>query len=982
MASRSLGSLTADLILKMGGFKQGMDAAARETDRFEQRMKKNFSRITSGFKSLAGAFGVGIGFEALRRTAAAAIEYGDEIQKASAKTGIGVEAFSELAYAAKQSDIDLNSLGTALKKMQVGLSQAGSGAKGANETLAALGLTIAELQRLSPDQQFETLADRIAGLKDPADRTRAAVELFGKAGADLLPLFEQGAAGIRAAREEAQRMGATLTKEQAAALAEADDAIKRLNQSWSGFARTLTATVAPALTAIFDTITGQNNARLRDQIDILSRFEGRGALFIGSESMGTGFRSAEQILERRIELQKQLQQLENPRTNTLPPGGRNRAPFVPGFAAAADEPKAAKISKVASETDKARERVTEFIQRLQDQTATFGLTEAAALKYSITTGELSRDLVQLGTSAAPLREQLLGLADAVSRQEATSEITKQITALEQQATTLGLTEQQAFAYSVTQGELATVLAQTGTDAESLTVRLLDVNNRLAETRLEIERQSERESIFEATRTDAEQYAASLERLRELFVESEDQETYGRAVADAAGEYVDASSAAEEYRRVIEELNQQLSAGVLTQEAYDGAIARAKETFEEAGREAGKVFADEAKRNTQDVLADFLTDPFAKGLDGLVEDFGRTFQRIAANAVAAKIAESLFSGIDGWLSKLGGLFGGGGLLGGIFSGGQQTIEGIGGPIPIPSAASGAAEGAATAAAGTATATAITTAGTATATALTTAGTATATALTTSSTAGATAITTSLAAAFASGSSALAAAGVTLAAAITSAGAAAAAAISAAGASSGLASSAGGLGDIFVTAARMANGGLVSKDWASPAFRFAEGGTVNATRGGRIFGPGTGTSDSIPAITTTGRPLLLSSGEHITRAAVVREPGAATFLASFNRYGMKFVEQIQGFATGGIVQDFHAFSGLPGFATGGLVAATPRRYMTTAGAAAIKSTSNTDRSMQIVNNFTVQAPNGSVSRATEQQIAAAAARGVARASARNN
>ena len=77
-------------------------------------------------------------------------------------------------------------------------------------------------------------------------------------------------------------------------------------------------------------------------------------------------------------------------------------------------------------------------------------------------------------------------------------------------------------------------------------------------------------------------------------------------------------------------------------------------------------------------------------------------------------------------------------------------------------------------------------------------------------------------------------------------------------------------------------------------------------------------------------------------------------------------------------------LPGFADGGLVAATPGRYLSTAGATAIRSTStaNTDRSMQVVNNFTVQAPNGSVSRATEQQIAAAAARGVARANARNN
>jgi TP901 family phage tail tape measure protein len=159
-----------------------------------------------------------------------------------------------LAYAAKQADIDFNSLGTSLRKMQVFLSEAGSGSKEANKTLAALGLTIEQLRALAPEDQFELLADRVNALQDPADRARAAVDLFGRAGADLLPLFEQGAAGIRAAREEAQRMGATLTGEQATALAEADDSIKRMGQSWDGLARTLTAAVAPALTSAFNGI--------------------------------------------------------------------------------------------------------------------------------------------------------------------------------------------------------------------------------------------------------------------------------------------------------------------------------------------------------------------------------------------------------------------------------------------------------------------------------------------------------------------------------------------------------------------------------------------------------------------------------------------------------------------------------------------------------------------------------------------------------
>lgn len=51
---------------------------------------------------------------------------------------------------------------------------------------------------------------------------------------------------------------------------------------------------------------------------------------------------------------------------------------------------------------------------------------------------------------------------------------------------------------------------------------------------------------------------------------------------------------------------------------------------------------------------------------------------------------------------------------------------------------------------------------------------------------------------------------------------------------------------------------------------------AADGGHIVGPGTSTSDSIPA--------MLSNNEYVTRAAVVAQPGALDFLHQFNRVGM--------------------------------------------------------------------------------------------------
>lgn len=210
----------------------------------------------------------GISVAAIAGLGQRAIETGDELNKAAIKAGIGGKAMSELAYAAKMADVDLGGLSTSLRFMQKNLSEAGTGAKGPIEALAALGLKVSDLRNMAADSKFELLADRIAMLKDPADRSRAATELFGRAGADLLPLFEQGAAGIRAAREEAEKLGLSFDETQIQKLAAADDAIKRMKASFEGLAVTLTAKVAPALANFFDILAGNFERKSFGELDI------------------------------------------------------------------------------------------------------------------------------------------------------------------------------------------------------------------------------------------------------------------------------------------------------------------------------------------------------------------------------------------------------------------------------------------------------------------------------------------------------------------------------------------------------------------------------------------------------------------------------------------------------------------------------------------------------------------------------------------
>jgi hypothetical protein len=180
---------------------------------------------------------------------------GDELSKLSDRTGVSVEALSELRHAAGQSDVAVSDLQNGLNKMNKTLGEAATGSSSAIEALAALGLRVEDLQSLSPDMQFEALAEAIGGIADPALRTKAVMDIFGKSGANLLPLMTQGAAGVKALRQEARDLGLQVSGADAAAATLYGDTLANLWSVVKDVAFEIGAALAPALTALIQTVT-------------------------------------------------------------------------------------------------------------------------------------------------------------------------------------------------------------------------------------------------------------------------------------------------------------------------------------------------------------------------------------------------------------------------------------------------------------------------------------------------------------------------------------------------------------------------------------------------------------------------------------------------------------------------------------------------------------------------------------------------------
>jgi len=151
---------------------------------------------------------------------------GDDLAKMSARTGFSVETLSELGFAAELSGTSMEVLENGIRKMQRTIVDAASGMRSAQDALALLGLTVADLDKLSPEEQFKLIADRLAAIEDPTIRAAAAMELFGRSGTQLLPMLEGGAAGIEQLQEQARKLGLTISTEDAKAAERFSDTLE------------------------------------------------------------------------------------------------------------------------------------------------------------------------------------------------------------------------------------------------------------------------------------------------------------------------------------------------------------------------------------------------------------------------------------------------------------------------------------------------------------------------------------------------------------------------------------------------------------------------------------------------------------------------------------------------------------------------------------------------------------------------------------
>jgi hypothetical protein len=242
-----------DAILKIAAQVVGTEQVAKLGSTFKL-VEGATQSLTSKLGPLSGALGAlapiatigGLG-ALVGRT----IELGDSMNDMSQRTGVSVESLAKFRKAAATSGTDIDAVAKSLVKLSKGLYETSQTGKGpASEALQTLGISATDAagKLKTADQVTLEIANKFKTMPDGIEKTALAMQLFGKSGADMIPMLNEGGKAI-------ESLSVKMTAAFAKKADEYNDKLAMLGGKVGGLAAGLTVALLPALDATATALT-------------------------------------------------------------------------------------------------------------------------------------------------------------------------------------------------------------------------------------------------------------------------------------------------------------------------------------------------------------------------------------------------------------------------------------------------------------------------------------------------------------------------------------------------------------------------------------------------------------------------------------------------------------------------------------------------------------------------------------------------------
>jgi hypothetical protein len=258
----TVGKLNVSLVANTAQFTAGLQRASKQVSSFATDVAGMAAGVAKWGAAAAAAAAAAGGY--LVKQSLATI---DAQAKVADSLGITTTALTGMQYAAGLSGASTEDLNKSLREMSRTVADATAGVPVATKALKDLGLSASELAGLRPEDQFGRFADAINRSADAGAKLNASNDIFKKSGLQIQAVLASGSAGLAQQRAEAERLGITFSRFDAAKVEQANDAFSRVAAILGGVVNRAAIALAPIIQGVSD-----------DVVAMAGRFGGAGAI--------------------------------------------------------------------------------------------------------------------------------------------------------------------------------------------------------------------------------------------------------------------------------------------------------------------------------------------------------------------------------------------------------------------------------------------------------------------------------------------------------------------------------------------------------------------------------------------------------------------------------------------------------------------------------------------------------------------------------
>jgi hypothetical protein len=253
--AESIGDIAVRVGADITSLKKGMGDAASSVETFSQKAGQSLTSFSGNLLKF-GAAAASAGALAAGALIKSSIDSADALSKMSKTLGLSVEKLSALQYAAGLSGIENEALSASLGKLNKNARDAYLGVGAAKDAFDALGITVANSagNLRTNDEIFAQIVDKFSKMPNGIEKSAFAMDIFGKSGAALIPLLNEGTQGLGKLTAEADRLGVIVGSETAAAAEQFNDNLDKMKSAVQGLGLKMATEALPALNEFTNTI--------------------------------------------------------------------------------------------------------------------------------------------------------------------------------------------------------------------------------------------------------------------------------------------------------------------------------------------------------------------------------------------------------------------------------------------------------------------------------------------------------------------------------------------------------------------------------------------------------------------------------------------------------------------------------------------------------------------------------------------------------